>query len=225
MCIFLAAGAVGAGIATSLSAGAALAANVAVAAIPAIIGGAIQIAGQVQAGQAAKDQGKYEAKVARYEAVLAKQAGDVEQFKFGIQAQREFGRLMLAQATSSKDLSFGNAAAQQIEVRKFQTFDKDIIARNVDARVLSLQLTASNAITRGRNQAIETKYAAGASGIGILVGITSAFTNVGYASGGFGDARGLNEDTFGTPSSAFQLGRSTPSMPAPRAPGSGWGIN
>ncbi len=197
MCIFLAAGAAGAGIATSLSAGAALAANVAVASIPAIISGAVTISGQMQAADAAKDQGKYEAKIARYEAALAEQAGEVEMFKFGVQAQREFGRLMVAQATSSKDLSIGNVARQMTEARKFQTFDGDIIKRNVDARVLSLQLTASNAIARGNNIASGHMYGAAAAGVGILGGITSAYTSVGYAMGGFGKASVANEDTFG----------------------------
>ena len=197
MCIFLAAGAVGAGIATSMSAGMALAANVAVAAIPTIISGAVTMTGQMQAAQAAKDQGKYEAKIARYEANLAEQAGQVEMFKFGVQAQREFGRLMVAQATSSKDMSFGNVARQQIEARKFQTFDGDIITRNVKARVLSLSLSASNAIARGNNAATGYMYGAAAAGVGMLGGITSAYTSVGYAMGGFGSAKTANANTFG----------------------------
>lgn len=219
MCIFLAAGAAGAGIATSLSAGAALAANVAVAAIPSVISGAVTIAGQLQAAQAAKDQGKYEAKIARYEAALAEQAGEVEMFKFGVQAQREFGRLMVAQAAGAKDLSFGNTLRQQTEARKFQAFDGDLIKRNVEARVLSLKLTASNAIARGRNTAVGHQYGAAAAGVGMLGGITSAYTSVGYAMGGFGNASVANSEMF---SADAAFGRAT-ALPRLPAPGSSWG--
>lgn len=219
MCIFLAAGVAGAGIATSLSATGAMLANVAVAALPAVISGAVSIAGQVQAANAAKDQGKYEAKIARYEASLAEDAGKVEAFKFGVQAQREFGRLMVAQATSGKDLSYGNVLRQLTEARKFQTFDGDIIRRNADARVTSLQLSAANAISRGNNQAAQYRLGAVGSGVGILGGITSAYTSVGYAMGGFGSASAKNSAVFSTdwdPSVSFNA----PSVTVPyRWPG------
>lgn len=178
---------------------AALIANTAIATIPTVISGAVSISGQMRAAEAAKDQGKYEAKIARYEASLAEDAGKVEAFKFGVQAQREFGKLMVAQATSGKDLSYGNVLRQLTEARKFQTFDADLIRRNVDARVTSLQLSASNAISRGNNQAAAYRFGAAGSGVGILGSAVSAFTSVGYSMGGFGNASQQNLYLFGAP--------------------------
>lgn len=186
MCIpFIAAGA--AVLGTTLSASAATAINVGLTTslVAGLAASGVQVAGQLQAASAAKEQGKYEAKLARYEAVAARQSGEVEAFKHGIESRREWGRFMLQNAASNRDLSFGTAAQQAIEVRKFQTFDSQIIARNVEARVTGLNISAANARIRGQNQA--TGLTLGAVGTGIS-GATSfvstgfGFLNIGNSS-------------------------------------------
>jgi len=178
MCLpFVVAG--GAVLGTTLSATAAAAINVGLTAslVAGLAGTAVSAAGQAQQAKVAEDQGKYEYKVMRYEAELERQKGEVEAVRFGINARREWGRFMLQQAGTNRDLSFGNVASQAVEFRKFQTFDSEILARNAEARVNVLNLNADNARIRGQNQAAGLRMGAIATGVqGVVTAISSAFS-------------------------------------------------
>ena len=191
MCIITAAALTAAGVSAAIAPTLAVAGNVAiVGALGASVAGtATSVIGQQQQAKAAKAQGKYEAQVARYEANLEGQKGVVENVRFGINARREWGKFMLANAASSRDLSFGNAAQQAIEMRQFHTFDADIIRRNTESRVMSLNLSADNAVTRARN--LSAGYKLGAAGAGIAGFGSTLSQGVGYIGLGAGTLNAL----------------------------------
>lgn len=201
MCLpFVAAGA--AILGTTLSAGAATAINVGLTAslVAGLASSVVTAVGQQQQAKAAEDQGKYEAKVMRYEATLERQKGEVENIKFGINARREWGRFMLQNAGSSRDLSFGNAAQQAVEFRRFQAFDKDIISRNVEARVTTLNMSANNARIRGQNQAAGLRLASIGTSLNAVGNVASRF----FSYSQLGSSSVSNADRF----SGFDLSSS-----------------
>ncbi len=176
MCLpFVAAGAAVLGTTLSTTAAAAINVGLTASLVAGLAGSAVSAAGQVQQAKAAEDQGKYEYKVMRYEAELERQKGEVEAVRFGVNARREWGRFMLQQAGTNRDLSFGNVASQAIEFRKFQTFDGEILARNAEARVNVMNLNAENARIRGQNQAAGLRMGAVATGIQGAASAVSSF--------------------------------------------------
>lgn len=179
MCIFVAA--------AGLSA-AAVAADVSIVATLASLG--TQIAGAEAQAQAAQNQADYDAQIAQYEAALEQQRGNVEQVRYGIDAQREHAKMIAQRGSFSADLSFGNLPERASEMRAFQAFDSDIIARTTQSRILGLQLGAEASRTAAQNIRSAMTFSEIGAGFGALASLSSTAT--GMYDRGFLGGNGVN---------------------------------
>ena len=145
MCVITAA-MVGGSVAAAVSANAAIAGTAI-----SIVGAGLTIAGNEEQADAAKKQARYQQQIAEYEAELEQQRGNVELIRWGINARREFGRQVVLRSAYGADLSFGDPAQQFSEMRQFQAFDSNLIARTTEARVLGIRLRGEEARLEAKN--------------------------------------------------------------------------
>lgn len=136
-----------------------------VGAAASIAGTGVAIAGAVQSAEAAEDQGKYQQKMALYDAVAKKNQGQIEQVKLGIAQRREFGSARAAAAASSVDLSYGSTHRILSETRKFHAMDGLLLAENVRSSVLSAKTFGDVARYNGNVQAQNFRFQAAGAGL------------------------------------------------------------
>jgi len=169
------------------SAGAAIAANVAIAGVAiSAVGTGMSVAGQLEAADAANERAKYEQQLALYNGVAEKNKGQVEQTKQGIAQRKEFGAARARAAASGADLTYGSTFRILQETRRYQAFDGIILSRSIQARVLGAKLAGDAAEYNGKVAENNFKWGAAASGVKGVAGITAqlaSFTNAGIIGG------------------------------------------
>ena len=109
-------------------------------------------------GEAAEKQAEYEYEVSKYEAELERQAGEFEQIKHGVNARRAYGTKVAQAGAFGSDLSFGTTAESFTELRAFQAIEQETIAHNAQIGVNAANMRGTEAIARGRNAQMASRY-------------------------------------------------------------------
>lgn len=129
------------------------------AALPilAIAASAVTAGGQLYAGSAAKQQGKYEQKVAninadRQRAAAADAAirGETDQLRRYRQLAQSLGAQRAASAANGVDIGFGSALDMQIDTAMIGQEDSRILAENTRREMMGFDINAANYTMQGQ---------------------------------------------------------------------------
>jgi len=152
-----------------------------VSATTAVAGAGVAIHGNLEAAKAAEDQGKYQQRMAMYDAQAKANAGKVEAFKQGVAQRQEIGKRKARAAAKHKDLTFGSEPRLLKEIRAFHAMDSLFLAENVRSAVLGAQLGGQFAKYSADIQKRNFQFGAAAAGVQGVSGLAQGIALFAYS--------------------------------------------
>lgn len=183
------------------------------------IGGVMQAQGQAQAGKAANDAAKYQAKVAENNAILARRSKE-DALARGAEAearQRAQGRLLLGKqraafASNGVDVGSDSVADIQASQAGLNELDALTVRANAQREAAGYEMEAYNYTAQGqmlRAQGAQQEAAGKGAAMGTLLSTGASVGSQWYQMGGtdmFKSKAGIDSVKWGTSSSVWNRG-------------------